>query len=170
MTTTFFNFTPSSAAPFQFQPVLDGQPYSATVPWLLFGRRYYLNLFALDGTQILLTGLNGSPIGIQIGSLSWANGTVSATTIAPHGYKTARSIMLTIAGCAPNAYNGLVKALITGPSSFSWPLAINPGPASVFGNANYDINLIGGVEKEDGTFFSSTLVFRAQNSQFEVNP
>jgi hypothetical protein len=166
---TYFNFQPSTAAPFQFQPVLDGSPYIATVPWLAFAKRFYLNLLASDGTQIIYTALVGSPTGVAIQALSWAMGRASATTVAPHGYKVGRVISLTVVGCLPAAYNGVVAALITGQDSFSWALAANPGAASVLGNANYDINLLGGVPNENGQQFKSTLVFRAQSQQFEVN-
>jgi hypothetical protein len=168
MATTIFPFTPSSTVQFAFQPVLDGNSYNASVPSLLFGNRYYLNLVAADGTPIIYTALIGSPTGIPIASLSWANAIVTATTETPHGYRIASTVELTIVGCTPDAYNGSVQVLITGPSTFSYLLASNPGSATVFGTANYDINLIGGVPKEDGTFFASTLVFRVPASQFEV--
>jgi hypothetical protein len=167
--TTFFNFTPSAVAPFSFSPVLDGQPYNASVPSLLFGNRYYLSLVASDGTPIIYTALIGSPTGVAIQSLAWANGRAIVLTAVPHGYKVGRIISLTIVGCAPTAYNGIQQALISGPSTFSYPLASNPGPATVLGNANYDVNLIGGVPNENGVQFTSTLVFRDQSQQFEVN-
>lgn len=168
--TALFNFTPSTVAPYQFQPTLNGAVYNATVPWLLFGARYYLNLAALDGTQLLYTAIAGSPTGVDLQSLAWANGIVSATTDVPHGYKIASTVSLTLVGSTPDAYNGKFDALITGPSSFSYMLTDNPGPATVFGVANYDVNLIGGVPNENGDYFTSTLVFRQQAQQFEVSP
>lgn len=168
MATIIFPFTPSIVAPFEFQPILDGVSYNATVPSLLFGNRYYLNLVAQDGTPIIFTALAGSPTGLQIASLSWSNGVVSAKTTLPHGYRIASTVELTVEGCSPDAYNGLRPCLITGTSSFSYPLANNPGHAVLFGLANYNINLVGGVAKEDGTFFESTLVFRVPANQFEV--
>ena len=167
---TIFPFTPSNVAPYEFQPTLDGAVYNVTVPWLLFGARYYLNLVALDGTQLLYTAIAGSPSGVQLQSIAWANGIVSATTATPHGYKVATTVALTISGATPAGYNGLVDAFMTGPNSFSYMLAANPGPATVFGNASYDINLIGGVPNENGAYFTSTLVFRQQAQQFEVSP
>ena len=168
--TTFFPFAPSAAAQFTFQPVLDGASYNASVPWLLFGARYYLNLSASDGTQIWYGAIVSSAAGIQLESLSWANGIVTATTSAPHGYRTATTVSLTIAGCSPDAYNGLVEALITGPSSFSYLLASNPGTATVLGTVSYDVNLIGGVPDENGNYFTSILVFRDESQTFEVSP
>jgi len=64
----------------------------------------------------------------------------------------------------------LVNALITGPATFTYPIASNPGAATVFGTASYDINLIGGVPNQNGVPFSSTLVFRDASQQFETSP
>ena len=58
---TTFPFTPSSTQPFEFQPTLDGVQYTALVTWNIFGRRYYLNIYQLDGTRVLTTALIGSP-------------------------------------------------------------------------------------------------------------
>jgi len=168
--TTYFSFTPSTAAPFSFQPTLDGAVYNATVPWLLFGSRYYLNLQSIGGVGLWFGAVVGSPAGVAITALSWASGIVSAQTAVPHGYKVARSIELTIAGCTPDGYNGVFPCLITGPAAFSYQLAADPGVATVFGTAAYNINLIGGVPNANGTPFASTLVFRQSSQQFEVSP
>jgi len=162
--TTFTNFVPSTVAPFQFSPTLDGQVYNATVPWLLFGARYYLRLAALNGSLVLQTALVGSPSGIAIQAITWANGYATATTVAPHGYNIGQTVTLTVSGASPSAYNGQIQAIITGPNTFSWALATNPGMATVFGMATYNINLVGGY------FTTSTLVFREQSQQFEVTP
>ncbi len=167
---TIFPFTPSSSSPFQFQPTLDGQPYNATVPWSLFGGRYYLNLVALNGTQIWYGAISSSPTGTALQALSWSNGRALATSIGRHGYKPATTIELAINGCTPDSYNGLFPCLITGPTSFSYALAVDPGPASVLGSASYSVNLLGGIPNQNGGFFSSTLVFRVPSNQFEINP
>lgn len=168
--TQYFSFKPSALSVFSFSPVLDGQTYNATVPWLLFGGRYYLNLQALDGTQIWYGAVVGSTTGVQIQSLSWSHGRASAVTAVPHGFKPASSATLTIAGCVPDAFNGQVVALITGSNSFSWPLATDPGVASVLGDASRDVNLIGGVANGQGGYFASRLVFRTSSQTFEVDP
>lgn len=64
--TTVTPFTPSSQAPFQFQPELDGSLYTAIVTWNLFGRRYYLNLYTLQGTRVMTVPLIGSPLNYDI--------------------------------------------------------------------------------------------------------
>lgn len=56
-TGTTINFVQPSNAPFQFIATLDGQQYTCTVTWNVFGQRYYLNIFTLDGTRILTIAL-----------------------------------------------------------------------------------------------------------------
>lgn len=163
-----FPFTPSQTSVFQFQPILDGNIYSATVPWLLFGARYYLNLVAIDGTLIWYGAIVGSPSAFALSSLAWSNGSVDVVTALPHGLKTASTVSLNISGNAPDAYNGLVECFITGPSSFSFDLAVDPGIATLTGQASQDVNLIGGVPNESGTTFANRLVFRQDAQQFEV--
>lgn len=161
--TTFIDFAPSAIAPFHFQVTLDGQQYNAVVTWSLFGRRFYLNLFALDGTRIVTKAIVSSPGGVAIEAMSWSGAKVAVTTSVPHGYKLGTVISLTIAGCSPDSYNGTVPCTITGPDTFTYPLATNPGAATTFGSATYNISLTAG-------YFTSTLVFRDQSQQFEVGP
>ena len=66
MTTTFIDFTPQANQNFQFQPTLDGAVYTAIVTWNVFGERYYVNLYALDGTLIFCLPMTGSPLGYDI--------------------------------------------------------------------------------------------------------
>lgn len=168
--TTYVDFVPSSSAPFQFQPTLDGQVYNAVVTWNISvlstaaPQRYYINLYALDGTLIFALPLIGSPTGFEIESLSWANGSVTVTTTTPHGYRIGQTIALTISSCTPTAYNGVFNCLILSPSNFSYPLPSNPGVETSLGNVIYNINLA------SGYFQTSTLVFREASQQFEVNP
>lgn len=161
---TTFPFLPSNTSLFQFQPTLDGNLYSASVPWNVAGQRYYIALFALDGTRVLTLPLVGSDNADPIESLSWHNGFVDAVTVRPHGYIVGKTIDLTILGCAPVAYNGRVRGWVTGRSSFQYPLAVDPGPAVQFGLADYVVDLTAGYFKD------SRLVFRSSNATFEVSP
>jgi len=85
------------------------------------------------------------------------------TTQAPHGYKIARVVTLTISGASPDGYNGTFPCLVTSPTTFTYSLAINPGMATVPGTASFNVNLVGGL-------FASSLVFRTANQQFEISP
>lgn len=161
--TTRVNFAPTQTQVFQFQATLDGAQYNVSLPWLLFGNRYYVVITAPDQTVVVNRSLIGSAAGAQIASLSWQRGRALATTLLPHGYKLARIVTLTISDVVPDAYNGMVQALITGPRSFSYALAADPGPATVFGAASYDVSLTAG-------YFASTMVYRAPTRQFEISP
>ena len=162
--TTYTSFAPSTAQAFQFQPTLDGEVYTCTVTWNLFGQRYYVNLYDLSGNLIFCLPLIGSPTGTALLSLTWANGAVYAVTQVPHGYPTGATIALTVVGTTPTAYSGLVTALVTGPTTFTYPLATNPGVCTVPGTVEFNVDMAGGY------FTTSTLVFRDGTQQFEVRP
>lgn len=162
--TTITQFIQPPTSLFTFQPTLDGQEYTAILSWLLYGQRYYINLYGVDGTLIFSQPLVGSPTGVSIDSLTWVNGTATAMTSDPHGYMIGDTIALTVSGCVPTTYNGVVLALITGPDTFTYQIASDPGLITTLGGASYDINLAGGY------FLQSTLVFRDASQQFEVNP
>lgn len=158
-----FDFAPSTLAPFQFQPTLDGQIYTAIVTWNLFAQRWYLNIYTLGGALVASTALIGSNVGVTLSAIAWDLGTVTATTSAPHGYPIGATLDLTISGVTPTGYNGLVSALVTGPRTFTYALATFPGLATVLGAVAYDIDLV-------GAYFASSLVFRQASQQFEVSP
>lgn len=160
----FFTFTPSANSAFQFQPTLDGQTYLATVAWNLFGKRWYLNITTTDGALILSRALVGSPSGYNVQSMSWANGRVYVQTESPHVYPFMDTVNLLIANTQPIAYNGYKQCYITGPDTFEFNMSDDPGQVLIFGQVSYDINLV-----ED--YFSETsMVFRQQQSVFEVRP
>lgn len=162
--TTITPFVQAPNAPFQFQPTLDGQVYTAVVTWLLFGRRYYINLFAQNGQRVFTLPLIGSPVGKPIQSLTWAAGWVTAVTSEPHGYEVLNTIALTVKGCSPDEYNGRKRVLVTKANEFSYLVNADPGPVSSLGIVSYDVNLAGGY------FNESSLVFRDSLQQFEVDP
>lgn len=58
---TLTQFTPTVNQNFTFQPTLDGQQYSAIVTWQLFGQRWVLNLYSLQGTLVVSKPLRSSP-------------------------------------------------------------------------------------------------------------
>lgn len=66
MAVVYFPFTPNVNSPFQFQPVLDGTTYSAVVTWNLFAQRYYVSLYALDGTLMFSLPVVGSQNWISV--------------------------------------------------------------------------------------------------------
>jgi hypothetical protein len=163
--TTFVPFSQPAAGNFQFNATLNGAQYRCVVTWNVFGQRYYLNVYGLDGTLMVSEGMSGSPTGFQIEAITWNAAAVTVKTSVPHGYKIGSMISLSIDGVAPSAYNGRYEMIVTGPSMLTFPLASNPGPATVFGTLSYDVNLV-------GAYFAppTSLVFRQQSQQFEIGP
>jgi hypothetical protein len=167
--TTFINFTPSSTQAPSFTVTLDDVQYNVIVTSSFFRNGqggnggYYINVYALDGTLVICRALVGSPVGKQLQSLAWASGKATATTVDPHGYRLGGIVTLSLTGSSPDGYNGTFQCLVTGPSTFTYALSSDPGMATAFGLASYDISLVAGL-------FDSTLVYRTQNGQFEVNP
>ncbi len=160
---TIIDFTPSPIEAFQFQATLDGSAYNVVVTWSLFGARFYVNVYAPDGTLVVSRALIGSANGLQLQGLSWARGKVTATAAAPHGLKIGRTVPLTIANSNPAGYDGAHQVYVTGPSTFTYPLAADPGSPASFGTASYDVSMVAGL-------FASRLVYRAPNQQFEISP
>lgn len=79
-----------------------------------------------------LTAIARAPAAIS--GATWSGGTVTITTTAPHGMTVSDVVNLTIAGFTPTAYNGYDRiCTITGASTFTYPLASDPGPDTVQG-------------------------------------
>ena len=90
------------------------------------------------GTLTLLTSvisLASILAGSQaITSLTWSGGVVTATVSGGHGYTVdtgGETTNLTIAGVTPTGYNGTFAATVTSSTQFTYPLASNPGAATV---------------------------------------
>ena len=162
--TTFVDFTPSRVAAFQFQAQLDGANYNVVVTWSLFGRRYYINVYALDGTLVLSTPMVGSPAGVQLERLSWAHGQATAVASVPHSFAVDSLVQVTVSGCSPDGYNGSVLAQVVDDMTLTYPVASDPGQATALGSVVYNVNLVAGY------FDGSSLVYRAPSNQFEISP
>jgi hypothetical protein len=168
---TTIPFTPSlvpGQAPFTFQATLDGRLYTCIVTWSLYGQRWYVAIIDQNGNLITRIPMVGSSNGRELANQSWSVGTgnggvVTATTLSPHGYRLGMVVVLSITGTLPNAYNVVTPAWITGRSEFIYPLASDPGAMVVPGQYSYDINLVSG-------YFRSSLVWRIQNGNLEVQP
>jgi hypothetical protein len=79
-----------------------------------------------------LTALLTAPLAIS--TLAWSAGTVLATTaVAIPGLDAADTFLTQIAGATPAGYNTTVLATVTGANTFTYPLATNPGVATVPG-------------------------------------
>lgn len=161
MATTFINFVPSLVEAPSFDVTLDGENYTCIVTWNVQAQRYYINLYTLNGALILCEALVGSSVGIDLEAISWANGFVTITTEIPHMLKIGSVIRASVVGAIPVEFNGLFEMLVTSPSTLRYQLGVNPGEATTFGAIQQNIDLVAGL-------FTSTMVFREANSQFEI--
>jgi len=59
--TTYIKFVERSNQNFQFSATLDGVTYTLIVTWNLFGQRYYLTCYTLQGVVVFNVPLIGSP-------------------------------------------------------------------------------------------------------------
>lgn len=163
--TTIIPFVPVPRAPFQFQPVLDGDTYTGLITWNLFGQRWYLNLYTSSGALVVTIPLIGSPNPIAVSSIAWNSllGIVTLTTASPHGIPVGKATNLTLSGVTPSSYNG-VKALVAqSATTLSYVQTTDPGAVTVTGAIGRDISLTAG-------YFNSTLVYRESSRNLEVSP
>lgn len=94
---------------------------------------------AAAGTRSLITQIADFTAivagGKALASITWLSGVATATTVAPHGWTTGDTTAVVVAGVVgattANGYNGTVQATITGASTFTYPVATNPGLATV---------------------------------------
>lgn len=93
---------------------------------------------------------------LSVATISWSSGVVTVTTTAPlpawltDGGLYGIEFTTTLKGFTPAGYNGQVLATSTGLSSFTFPLAVNPGADSVEGTYSITDELVSMVN----TFFS----------------
>lgn len=130
-------FQPNPIAPFQFQAVLDGLTHNVVVTWNVFGQRWYINIYTVDGVLVLARSMIGSPPPRPLAALPpapadlinlvWSFGQVTATAVAPHGYTIGDVVELTIAGADPSGYDGTFECTITSALQFTYFLADDPG-------------------------------------------
>lgn len=72
-----------------------------------------------------LTSILATPLALS--TLTWAGGTVTATSSTPHGFTVSQVYYLSIAGAIPTGYNGTYACTITSATQFTFAVASNPG-------------------------------------------
>ena len=91
--------------------------------------------------------------GKTISSLTWATGTVTVTTAAPHGWTNGDTpVSIVIAGAAPSGYNGTFNASITGTNTLTYPLASNPGTETTPGTVS--LGSVAEITQMGNTYFA----------------
>lgn len=94
--------------------------------------------------SVIVTGVSNG-----VSSLSWSGGTVTVTTPAAHG--SVGTITATLSGCTPAAYNGTYTFTVTGATTYTYPLAADPGTATVIGTYTHSA----GWNAMNGTYTTS---------------
>jgi len=59
--TTYTRFSPTINENFSFLPTFDGQQYNVVVTWSLFGQRWMVNVYDLNGKLKVTKPLRSSP-------------------------------------------------------------------------------------------------------------
>ena len=78
-------------------------------------------LTQLSDLSSILTG------SVTIDTITWSTGVVTVTTLDAHGIPSGDTIPVIISGCTPTGYNGTFAATYVSSTSFTYPLAVNPG-------------------------------------------
>lgn len=97
------------------------------------GTNAAVNSLTLITTMADLTALQTPSLLKGISTINWLGGTATVTTGTPHGLATFDTVMLTISGAVPSGYNGTYLCTITGAQTFTYSLAVNPGPETTAG-------------------------------------
>lgn len=158
-------FQPSNTTAFTFQATLDGEQYTVVVTYNLFGQRYYATVYDLSGNLISSRGLVSSTALISA-ALTWSDGIASASLSGPHGIAIGSVAAVTVAGTGLT-YDGTFNAFATGSDSLEYYLPADPG-ASASGTVTQNLSLI--TQALDGSYFTSTLTYRSNLTEFEVSP
>jgi hypothetical protein len=162
---TIIPFIPSNFATPKIAVTLDGQPYQLVMTWNVSAQRYYVNVYAVDGTWVTTVPLFGSPVGEAINAISYdaLRGAVTMTKSVPGlPRKPGQMVDYTLSNFQPGTYNGKQRCLTIDNSNFSFPSAADPGQVVVMGSVHRILNMVAGL------FTTSTLCFR--NGCFEVDP
>jgi len=88
---TVVNFVQPPSAAFSFQATLDGNAYTVSVPWNLYGQRYYVLVSTLSGTLVValprISGTTANPLNLVAGyfttSTLWWNDQNQQFTVTP---------------------------------------------------------------------------------------
>lgn len=157
-------FRPSNVMAPRFQPMLAGTIYSAIVTWNLSAQRWYLNVYAGDGTWVLTTAIAETPQGEAIASMTYDahQGVMICTLVNPHYRPVGQIVQYTITGMQPGTLNARYDCLMIDAARFSFPVAADPGQVVTLGTANRLFDLMSGRVK------GAALVYRNRN--FEVWP
>ena len=101
----------------------------------------------------VVTGQKTFTLAVAISSITWAStggGTVTVVTAHPHGLPSGTTSG-SIAGCTPTGYNGTYTFTQVNSTTFTYPLASNPGTVGTLGYTGFD-------SASAGTYISGGIV------------
>ncbi len=159
-----YPFTPAIGQNITFNPVLNGNTYTANITWNVFGQRWYLNLYDANNNLIIATAVVSSDDTHPINSISWSGNTVTIEADSPHFLKIGTLVNLALTGNNPDAYNGVYQCAVTGPSTLTYSLTTDPGQQVTAGYFGGIVDLCSGL------LAPSALVYYANTSQFATLP
>lgn len=122
--TTYVNFNPPPNGPFQFRATLDGNVYNCIVAWNIVAGgtgRYYISVYALDGTRVFTLPLISSavhqPIVVNgaaqaVSSMTWTStngGQVFVVMASPSPFALGNTIVVSGATNSGSGGNAVVN-------------------------------------------------------------
>ena len=99
-----------------------------------------------------LTALQPNTLAKGISTIQWLGGTATVTTGTPHGLVNFDTVMITIQGAVPSGYNGTFLCTVTGSQTFTYQLAVNPGPETTAGS--YQAGSVNELQAMATTYFA----------------
>jgi len=154
---TLIPFNPSNLFPFQFQPVLDGETYSATVLYNNYSQRYFLSISTFSNVLQLYTPLTASPDVVLQGAICTANSDQIVLTNRNGNIYPGQ--LITGSTIAANTYvKTLYGSLVVMNQNAISSTASGQATTLAF---TYSINLTKG-------YFTTPIVYRASSGNIEI--
>jgi hypothetical protein len=171
--TTIIPFLPSNIMTPEFRARLDGNDYTIRITWNISAQRYYINVYAQDGTWVITVPLISTPPARNVANASYDPflNSVIIELVPPDQWpvpatgpttKPGTMIDYTLEGFQPNTYNGRFRSLHVNNTMFTFSMPQDPGPLVILGRVSRLLNMV------DTVFTTSTMVYR--NGAFEINP
>ena len=171
--TTVIPFLPSNITTPEFRAKLDGNDYTIRITWNISALRYYINIYAQDGTWIITVPLISTPPARSVANARYDSflNSVIVDLVPPDQWpiplpgpitKPGTIIEYTLEGFQPNTYNGKFRCLHINGTEFTFPMPQNPGPLLILGRVSRLLDMV------DTVFTRSTMVYRY--GAFEINP
>ncbi len=88
---------------------------------------------------------------LAITALAWASNVVTVTTAAAHGIPAGDTVQGVIAGAVPSGYDGTFPCTYVSSTSFTYPLASNPGSETSLGT--FTLGAVSELQAMGETFF-----------------